>query len=121
MQIHRVGFDKVNCIKAYKTLIIMFETLNIIFIEKWPLMSQLQLNYTEYMFLLVPCNKSPLTDKMSVLISARLSEVLELLQQEGVFQYPLDGLDEVGLQGGGMLLSRIPGGQELLQCLVTFA
>jgi hypothetical protein len=46
-------------------------------------------------------------------------EVFELLQKEGIFQDPLDGLDQVGLQGRGMLLPRVQRVKELLQRLVA--
>ena len=41
-----------------------------------------------------------------------------LLQQKRVFQDPLDGLDQVGLQGGRVLLPSVAGLEELLKSLV---
>jgi len=43
-----------------------------------------------------------------------ISQSKELLQQEGVFQYPLDGFDEVRLQSGGVLP---PGILSIQKCL----
>ena len=58
---------------------------------------------------------------MPVLIGAGRGEDLQLLQEQRVLEDPLNGLDEVRLQGGRVLLAGIPGCQELLQGLVAFA
>lgn len=45
----------------------------------------------------------------------------ELLKQQRVLKHPLDGLDEVRLQCGGMLLGGVPGIQESLEGFVSFS
>lgn len=45
----------------------------------------------------------------------------ELLKQQRVLKHPLDGLDEVRLQSGGMLLGGVPGIQESLESFVSFS
>lgn len=60
------------------------------------------------------------TIQVVVLLAVRVSEGVELLQQQGVFQNPLDGLDQVRLQGGRVLLSGVPLGQEGLEIGVGF-
>lgn len=51
-------------------------------------------------------------------LTVHVSESKELLEQEGVFEYPLDGFDEVRLQGGGVLPPRVLGIQECLESSV---
>lgn len=43
---------------------------------------------------------SVLTIEMVVLLTVRVSETVELSEQQRVFQYPLDRLDQVGFQSG---------------------
>lgn len=50
--------------------------------------------------------------------TVHISESKELLEQEGVLEYPLDGFDEVRLQGGGVLPARVLGVQERLESRV---
>ena len=47
------------------------------------------------------------------------AQALQLTQQQGVLQYPLDGLDQVRLQGGGLLAVGVAGQQEVLEGLVA--
>lgn len=55
-----------------------------------------------------------------MLLAVRVSERVELLQQQRVLQDSLDGFDQVGLQSGRMLLSGVPLGQEGLEIGVGF-
>lgn len=57
---------------------------------------------------------------MVVLLAVRVSEGVELLQQQRVLQNPLDGFDQVRLQGGRVLLSGVSLGQEGLEIRVGF-
>lgn len=41
--------------------------------------------------------------EMLMFLSFRRRHVLQLLQEQRVFQYPLDWLDQIGLQGSGLL------------------
>lgn len=50
--------------------------------------------------------------------TVHISESKELLEQERVFEYPLDGFDEVRLQGGGVLPAWVLGIQERLESSV---
>lgn len=45
-----------------------------------------------------------LTVQVVVLLAVRVGQGVELPQQQGVLQHPLDGLDQVRLQGGRVLL-----------------
>lgn len=54
---------------------------------------------------------------MLVLAAARVGEVAQLLQQQRVLQNALDRFDEVRLEGGRVLLSRVARLQEFLQRL----
>lgn len=45
----------------------------------------------------------------------------ELPEQQRVFEHPLNWLDEVGLEGGGMLFGGIPGVQKSLEGLISFS
>lgn len=56
-----------------------------------------------------------------VLLCDGVREVLKLLQQERVLEDPLDGLDEVRLQGKAVLPFRVPRLQEVGQGRVAFA
>ena len=60
------------------------------------------------------------TDEMLVLAAGRISQIAQLLQQERILEDALDRLDEVGFQGGRMLLARIARLQKFLQRLRTF-
>lgn len=51
-------------------------------------------------------------------LTVHISESKELLEQQGVFEYPLDGFDEVRLQGGGVLPARVLRVQERLESSV---
>lgn len=55
-----------------------------------------------------------------MLLAVRVSEGVELLQQQRVLQNPLDGFDQVRLQGGRMLLPGVSLGQEGLEIRVGF-
>lgn len=50
-----------------------------------------------------------LTVQMVVLLALRVRQGEELLQQQRVLEDPLDGLDEVRLEGGRVLLFRVLG------------
>lgn len=65
--------------------------------------------------------EDPFTIQVVVLLAVRVSEGVELLQQQRVLQDPLDGLDQVRLQGGRVLLSGVPLGQEGLEIRVGFS
>ena len=54
-----------------------------------------------------------------MLLRLRVCQVPELLQQQGVLEDALDGLDEVGLERAAVLLPRVACGQELAQRLVA--
>ena len=56
-----------------------------------------------------------------LLVRPRLTQLLQLLQQQRVLEDPLDGLDQVGLQGGAVLLPGVQAVQEVLQGLVAVA
>ena len=56
-----------------------------------------------------------------LLVRPRLTQLLQLLQQQRVLEDPLDGLDQVGLQGGAVLLTGVQAVQEVLQGLVAVA
>lgn len=60
------------------------------------------------------------TVQVVVLLAVRVGEGVELLQQQRVFQNPLDGFDQVRLQGGRVLLSGVSLGQEGLELGVGF-
>lgn len=60
------------------------------------------------------------TVQVVVLLAVRVSEGVELLQQQGVLQNSLDGFDQVRLQGGRVLLSGVSLGQEGLETGVGF-
>lgn len=60
------------------------------------------------------------TIQVVVLLAVRVGEGVELLQQQRVFQNPLDGFDQVRLQGGRVLLSGVSLGQEGLELGVGF-
>ena len=55
------------------------------------------------------------TIQVVVLLAVRVGEGVQLPQQQGVLEDPLDGLDQVGLQGGRVLLGRVPRVQKLLK------
>lgn len=60
------------------------------------------------------------TIQVVVLLAVRVSEGVELLQQQRVFQNSLDGFDQVRLQGGRVLLSGVSLSQESLEIGVGF-
>lgn len=61
-----------------------------------------------------------LTVQVVVLLAVRVGEGVELLQQQRVLQNPLDGFDQVRLQGGRVLLPGVSLGQEGLEMGVGF-
>ena len=67
-----------------------------------------------------PVNTGQRTDEMLVLAAGRIRQIAQLLQQERILEDALDRLDEVGFQGGRMLLARIERLQKFLQRLRTF-
>lgn len=60
------------------------------------------------------------TIQVVVLLAVRVSQGVELLQQQRVLQNSLDGFDQVRLQSGRVLLSGVPLGQEGLEIGVGF-
>lgn len=56
-----------------------------------------------------------------MLLAVLVRQRHELLEQQRVLQHPLDRLDEVGLQGGGVLLGGVPRIQESLEGFVSFS
>lgn len=54
-----------------------------------------------------------------MLFTVHVGESKELLEQEGVFEDPLDGFDEVRFQRGGMLPAGVLGIQERLESRVS--
>lgn len=59
-----------------------------------------------------------LTIQVVVFLALCVCQSKELLQQQWVLEDPLDGLDEVRLQSGGVLLFRVLGIQERLESRV---
>lgn len=59
-----------------------------------------------------------LTCQVVVLLALVVRQGHELSEQQRVLEHSLHGLDEVGLQGGRVLLGGIPGIQESLEGLV---
>lgn len=53
-----------------------------------------------------------------MLLALGVGEGDELSEQQRVLEHSLHRLDEVGLQGGGVLLSGVPRLQELLERLI---
>lgn len=53
-----------------------------------------------------------------MLLALCVGQGKELLEQQWVLEYPLDGLDEVRLQRGRVLLPRVLGIQERLESCV---
>lgn len=64
------------------------------------------------------CVFSPLTCEVVVLLAVAVGEGDQLPEQQGVLEHPLHRFDQVGLQGGGVLLGGVPGIQEFLEGLV---
>lgn len=64
------------------------------------------------------CVFSPLTCEVVVLLAVAVGEGDQLPEQQGVLEHPLHRFDQVGLQGGGVLLGGVPGIQEFLKGLV---
>lgn len=60
------------------------------------------------------------TIQMVVLLTVRVRERVELPQQEGILQHPLDGFDQVRLQGGRVLLLGVALLQEGLEIWIGF-
>lgn len=58
---------------------------------------------------------------MQVLFACRVGQIPQRLQQQRVFQNPLNRLDQIGLQRAAVLLLRVAGDEELLQRLITLA
>lgn len=67
------------------------------------------------------CRPRSLTCQVVVLLALVVGQGHELPEQQRVLEHPLDGLDEVGLQGGGVLLGGVPRVQESLEGLVGFS
>lgn len=53
-----------------------------------------------------------------MLLAVGVGERDQLPEQQGVLEHPLHRLDQVGLQGGGVLLGGVPGVQEFLEGLI---
>lgn len=64
---------------------------------------------------------SQLTCQVVVLLALVVGQGHELPEQQRVLEHSLDGLDEVGLQGGGVLLGGIPRIQEGLEGRIGFS
>lgn len=62
-----------------------------------------------------------LTGKVVVLFAVGISEGHQLSQQQGVLEHPLYWLNQVRLQGGGVLLSGVSCIQELLKGLIRLS
>ena len=62
-----------------------------------------------------------LTCQVMVLFALVVCQGHELLEQQRVLEHPLDGLDEVRLQRGGVLLGGVPGVQESLEGFISFS
>lgn len=61
-----------------------------------------------------------LTIQVVVLLTVWVCEWVELLQQKGILQHPLDGFDQVWLQGGRVLLLGVALIQEGLEIRIGF-
>lgn len=59
-----------------------------------------------------------LTCEVVVLLAVAVSEGDQFPEQQGVLEHPLHRFDQVGLQGGGVLLGGVPGVQEFLEGLI---
>lgn len=53
-----------------------------------------------------------------MLLAVGVGERDQLPEQQGVLEHPLHRFDQVGLQGGGVLLGGVPGIQEFLEGLI---
>lgn len=62
-----------------------------------------------------------LTGQVVVLLTLMVRQRHELLQQQRVLEHALHRLDEVRLQGGGMLLGGVPGVQKSLEGFISFS
>lgn len=65
-----------------------------------------------------PNKFSWLTCKVVVLLAVTVGEGHQFPEQQGVLEHPLHRFDQVGLQGGGVLLGVVPGIQEFLEGLI---
>lgn len=65
-----------------------------------------------------PHELSPLTCEVVVLLAVAVGERDQFPEQQGVLEHPLHRFNQVGLQGGGVLLGGVPGTQEFLEGLV---
>lgn len=61
---------------------------------------------------------SSLTCEVVVLLAVGVGERHQLPEQQGVLEHPLHRFNQVGLQGGRVLLGGVPGIQELLEGLI---
>lgn len=61
-----------------------------------------------------------LTCQVVMLLALVVRQRHELPEQQRVLEHPLNGLDEVGLQRGGVLLRGVPGVQKSLEGFVSF-
>lgn len=61
-----------------------------------------------------------LTRQVVVLLALVVRQRHELPEQQRVLEHPLNGLDEVGLQRGRVLLGGVPGVQKSLEGFVSF-
>lgn len=53
-----------------------------------------------------------------MLLAVAVGEGDQFPEQQGVLEHPLHRFDQVGLQGGGVLLGGVPGVQEFLEGLI---
>lgn len=61
---------------------------------------------------------SSLTCEVVVLLAVAVGERHQFPEQQGVLEHPLHRFNQVGLQGGGVLLGGVPGIQEFLEGLI---
>ena len=64
--------------------------------------------------------RTGLTVQVVVLLAVWVCERIQFLEQEGILQHPLDGFDQVGFQGGGVLLLGVALFQEGLEIGIGF-
>lgn len=53
-----------------------------------------------------------------MLLAVAVGEGDQFPEQQGVLEHPLHRFNQVGLQGGGVLLGEVPGLQEFLEGLI---
>lgn len=69
----------------------------------------------------VPPRPPLLTRQMIVLLALVVRQGHQLLEQQRVLEHPLNWLDEVRLQRGGVLLGGVPGIQKSLKGFISFS